>query len=60
MRKKRITLTQVQRKEVISRYVNGDSPQAIANSFCVTRQTIHLIVNQAGVKRIRVIGEEKG
>jgi DNA invertase Pin-like site-specific DNA recombinase len=53
-------MTKLQQEEIIRRYVAGASPKALAYSFGVSRQTIHNIVNQAGVKRIRVIGEEKG
>jgi DNA invertase Pin-like site-specific DNA recombinase len=47
-------MTKLQQEEIIRRYVAGASPKALAYSFGVSRQTIHNIVNQAGVKRIRI------
>jgi DNA-directed RNA polymerase specialized sigma24 family protein len=47
-------LTEAQEQEIIRRYVAGASPKALAYSFGVTRQTIHNIINRAGVKRVRI------
>jgi DNA-directed RNA polymerase specialized sigma24 family protein len=53
-------LTELQKQEIVRRYVAGESPKALGGVFGVSRQTIHNIVNRAGVWRMRVIKYKEG
>ena len=48
-------LTELQKEQILKRYIAGESPALLAVEFHVTRQSIYNVINKVDIKRVRVV-----